>query len=321
MKKIAFWQNEICERGVSVAVYDYAYYNQKMLGNTSYILYERNNSANIPEVIQKFEKEFHVHACQDFSEVDEFLNKNGIDMLYIIKGGWNDGKISKIAKTFVHCVFETKQPHGDIYGAISESVQGYESNIPILPHMIHLPDHNEDMREILNIPKDATVFGRYGGKEQFNIIGVHHIVEKVARENPDIYFLFANTNVFCPPMKNIIHLDAIIDPHEKRKFINTCDGMIWARTDGESFGLAVGEFSTCNRPIIAYKHDNISADFHIKTLKNKAFWFQTAEELIAILTGFNREAVKYEDWNMYKEYTPEKVMTKFKELVIDGLTM
>lgn len=317
MRKVAFWLNELCERGTAVAVYDYAYYNQKLLGNCSYIMYEKHNSANMPAVIEKFQKEFFVHACDDFRQVDIYLQKQGIDVLYIIKAGSNDGKVSKIAKTFVHCVFVANDAHGDVYACISNSVVGYEEGMPVLPHMINIPEHTEDMRSKLGIPNDAVVFGRYGGKEQFNVVGVHHIIEKVARENPNIYFLFVNTQIFSPPMRNIIHLNTIVDLHEKRKFINTCDAMIWARIDGETFGLSIGEFSTCNKPIIAFLHENISSDFHIKTLKKKAYWFKTAEELISILTSFNREAAKLGDWNMYKEYTPEKVMQKFNELVLE----
>ena len=316
VRKVAFWLNELCERGTAIAVFDYAYYNQKMFGNISYILYEKNSVHNMQEVIEKFSKEFCVHGCNDFSEADPFLQKHNIDLLYIIKAGGNDGKISKVAKNFIHCVFVADDPHGDVYACISDSVVGHQQHMPILPHMINLPQHHEDMREHLGIPKDATVYGRYGGKQQFSVIGIHHLVEKVAKENPQMYFIFVNTDVFCPPLPTIIHLNAIIDLHEKRKFINTCDAMIWARADGETFGLSIGEFSTCNRPVIAFLHENISADYHIKTLKKNAYWFRTAEEFVNILTGFNRETAKLSDWNMYKEFTPEKVMQKFQELVL-----
>ena len=54
---VAFWLNALCERGTAIAVYDYAYYNQKMFGNTSYIFYERNNPQNVKEVVEKFQKD------------------------------------------------------------------------------------------------------------------------------------------------------------------------------------------------------------------------------------------------------------------------
>ena len=317
MRKVAFWLNDLGERGTAVAVYDYAFFNQKMFHNQSYVLYEKNNPFNMPQVIEKFKEQFIVQDFNNFSEVDAYLKHHDITTLYVIKSGADDKKVSKFAKTFVHCVFDCTQPHGDTYAAISDSVVGWESNIPVLPHMIHLPDHTEDMRAKLGIPKDATVFGRYGGKQQFNISGIHTILFQVAYNNPNLYFIFANTEPFCPPLRNIIHLNAITDLHEKRKFINTCDAMLWARSDGETFGLSIGEFSSCNKPIIAYKHDNISSDFHIKTLKSNAYWFKTADEFMKILTSFNRESVQQKYWNMYTDYTPEKVMAIFRRLVLE----
>jgi hypothetical protein len=55
MKTIAFWDNCLCERGTTVALFDYAYYNQTFLHNKSIILYnnkliDRNNN----DVIEKF---------------------------------------------------------------------------------------------------------------------------------------------------------------------------------------------------------------------------------------------------------------------------
>ena len=41
-----------------------------------------------------------------------------------------------------------------------------------------------------------------------------------------------------------------MDLNYKVKFINTCDAMIHARAMGETFGLAVAEFSKKNKPVI-----------------------------------------------------------------------
>lgn len=38
---IAFWDNCLCERGTTTSLYDYAYYNQTLLGNKSYIFYDK----------------------------------------------------------------------------------------------------------------------------------------------------------------------------------------------------------------------------------------------------------------------------------------
>jgi len=54
MVKIAFHDNQLCERGTTVSLYDYAYYNKHYLGNESIIMYYGNDHRNVPEVIEKF---------------------------------------------------------------------------------------------------------------------------------------------------------------------------------------------------------------------------------------------------------------------------
>jgi glycosyltransferase involved in cell wall biosynthesis len=53
--------------------------------------------------------------------------------------------------------------------------------------------------------------------------------------------------------------------------------MIWARSDGETFGLSIAEFSICNKPVIA---TNIGFDAHYKILKDKGLWYSTTDELL-----------------------------------------
>lgn len=43
---IAFLDNQLCERGITTGLYNYAHYNEKILENKSYIFYEKNNPVN-----------------------------------------------------------------------------------------------------------------------------------------------------------------------------------------------------------------------------------------------------------------------------------
>ena len=134
------------------------------------------------------------------------------------------------------------------------------------------------MREELGIPPDATVFGRHGGFDVFDIFEAQGAVLSVARARPDIYFLFLNTrplvmdeygeaDVARTPA-NIIHLPATMEDDAKQRFIRTCDAMLHARRSGETFGLAIAEFSASNRPVLTSRvhHDSGFANFHIETL-------------------------------------------------------
>jgi hypothetical protein len=311
---IGFWDNQLAERGTTTSLYDYAYYNETILGNKSYIFYDKNNTTNNVEIIKKFKEHFIVHDTNNFDEVDDYLLQYNITHIYIIKSGQKDNRISKVAKNCIHCVFNCDSPHGEIYSSIAKCVHGNNGKYPVVPHMINLPNYSGNMRNKLNIPVNAKVFGGYGGKSSFNIKFVHNVVYNIAKNNPNIYFLFANFNVFCKKLPNIIHLPIITDLNIKVEFINTCDAMLWARRAGETFGIAIGEFSTLNKPIIATKKCDDKC--HVDILKNRAFWYSNEKELIKILLNFNQQIECKKDWNSYKRHTPEKVISIFKEIYL-----
>ena len=312
--KIAFWDNCLSVRGTTVALYDYAYYNKYILKNDSIILYNNTRKETDQLVVEKFKKEFKVFSVDDFDKVDDILLKENCDIFYIIKGGENDNKYSKVIKTVVHCVFTCVYPHGNVYASIAPWVKKNNGKYPFVPHIMSLPDHNLNMRETLNISDDAIVYGRHGGYDQFDLKFVHSIVYNIAKSNPNIYFLFVNTKPFCDKLPNIIHLDPIVDLNEKVKFINTCDAMLWARSEGEVFSCSMGEFSIKNKPIICTK---IGYPGHIELLKDQAIWY-TEDNLENILMNFNKNENSKKDWNAYREYTPEKVMQQFKKVFIDN---
>jgi len=321
-KKLAFFDNGMSERGTSVALYDYAYFNEKLLGNISYIFYEKNNPVNNQDVINKFEKQFpgRVYPVNIFSDIDNIIEQENIDILYLIKYGNNDGKLSKKCKNVVHCVFTCNEPHGEVYSSITPWVKCNNGSYPCVPHMIHLPKHEENMREVLGVPSDAIVFGRYGGYHQFDIPFVHQTIVEYAKMNPMTYFIFINTKPFCQSQPNIIYIDKIIELHVKVCFINTCDAMIHGRIEGETFGLSIAEFSSMNKPVITTKSTLVTGDnCHIELLGDKGIIYNNKEELVNIFKNIKKISESKTDWNAYSEYTPEKVMNQFKSIYIDEL--
>ena len=323
MVKIAFWDNCLNERGTTTTLFNYAYYNKYILGNESIIMYNASRHDTRSDVVENFKKEFQVFGVNSFDLVDALLVRENCDIFYITKAGENEGQISKVKKTVVHCVFNCNQPHGNVYAGISQFIKGDKRKVPIVPYMINLPDHNRNLRDKLNIPKDAVVYGRHGGYDSFDIKYVHEIVYNVAKNNPDIYFLFMHTQKFCESLPNIIHIEGTIDLDEKVEFINTCDAMLHARHIGESFGLAIAEFSSKNKPIVTTPNLKLNPKVdvaHIYFLREKGIWYNE-ENLYDVLTNFltkeNRVSVSQKDWNAFKEYTPEKVIKQFKTVFID----
>ena len=106
-----------------------------------------------------------------------------------------------------------------------------------------------------------------------------------------------------------------MDLDEKTEFINSCDAMIWGRSDGETFGLAIAEFSIRNKPVISCTSGCYNS--HVHLLKDKAIWYDESN-LKDILLCFNREEMSKFDWNAYRDYSPENVMKIFKQVYIDN---
>ncbi len=102
--------------------------------------------------------------------------------------------------------------------------------------------------------------------------------------------------------------------NDKVKFINTCDAMLHGRKQGDSFCLAIAEFSLRNKPIITRINKNIDYA-HIDMLGNKAIYYSNPYDLFKILLDFN--PLNTFDWIAYKDYNPENVLKKFKEIFLE----
>ena len=98
----------------------------------------------------------------------------------------------------------------------------------------------------------------------------------------------------------------------KTKFINSCDAMLHARHQGETFGLAPAEFSVRNKPVITWTQGRDGA--HIEMLGSKGIYYNNETELLDVLNNFVPDNTK--DWNAYGEYNPENVMNIFKNVFL-----
>ena len=216
----------------------------------------------------------------------------------------------------IHVVGCENDPHGEVYAYVSEWLSKEFSNYthPYIPYMAHLPEHNQDFRDELGIPKEATVFSRIGGFYSWNIPFVDGVIKEALQHRDDIYFLFVQTHPFVDHPR-VIHIDPFADLHTKRKFINTSDAFLHARLEGESFGMSCAEYSICNKPVITYS-DSPERN-HIFTLGDKGIYFDGPQKLLDILTSFHYNPSQ--DWNAYKEFTPAKVIKKFKKVFLDKL--
>jgi hypothetical protein len=309
--KIAFHSNQLGIRGTEVALYDYALGNKNILGNESIIISDVNSDLTS---LEKFQTQFPVYLYENFSEVEAIVDQERVDAIYYIKAGSNDGKLVSNAKNLVHAVFKHKEPHGEVYAYVSEWLSNEMSNgeLPYVPHMVNLPKHKLNYRNDFNLSSEIVV-GWYGGNN-FEIPFARQAVIDIANKRKDIVFLFMNQDPFCN-LKNVIFIAGTTDLDEKVAFINTCDAMVHARERGETFGLTIAEFSSKNKPIITYR-DSPERN-HINVLGDKGLYYSNYQELYNILLNINKLGIEGKDWNCYQNYTPEKVMNKFKKVFLD----
>lgn len=316
--KILFHENELNYRGTSIAMYDYADFNERILGNESIIIYNKNCKTNHPLGIEKFKKRFEVLEYEALSELDNIITKNNVDLLYAIKNGDQDGVASTECKTAVHAVFKHCDPHGNVYAYVSEwlSQEMSGGTYPFVPHMVNFTeDTTEDLRKQLGIPGNARVFGYYGGAQSFNITFAQKTSEEIARKYKDIYFLFMGVDSFVknrwwrPKAENMIFLPPSSDVLYKLKFINTCDALLHARERGETFGITVAEFALKNKPIITFADSPEKA--HLMELGNDAYLYRNKNELKEILldTDLSKTAIR-----SYEKFLPQQVMEQFKKV-------
>lgn len=317
-KTIAFHSNQLSITGTEIALFDYAHGNQELLGNRSFILYNRRSANNHQSAIEKFSQRFDVVAYDDFSEVDPLLQRHGADLLYMIKSGKRDGKISRKVPTMVHAVFPTNplQVHGASYAFISEwlSRRCSAGQISCVPHVVELPNVDQDLRAEIGIAAHEKVIGSYGGKHNFDIQSAREAVVEMAVSRSGLRFLFMNIEKFVDH-PNVIFLEGSTDLERKTRFINSCDAMLHARRLGESFGLACGEFSVRNKPVITYLYNKHT--HHHDVLGNKGFYFQDKVSLIRIIDSLDPEEIRAGHWDQYtNRYNRGAVMESFARHLI-----
>lgn len=311
---VTLHDNSMSVRGTTVALYDYAYYLKHNYGYTCTILYNNTHPLNSEDVVKKFQNEFLVESYNTKDQINNILLKNKSDYFFAIKGGRKDGVVSNVCKNLIMAVgiCSPSDMHGDRYAFCSDWLQRVSGSFAdVVPHMINLPEVNNDLRKELNIPNNAIVYGRSGGTETFDLFFVRDAINEVVNLKTNLYFLFQNTDKFIDHSR-VIFLPPNPDMNYKTKFINTCDACLHARQVGESFGLVCGEFSARNKPVITFF--NSPERNHIEVLGNKGIYYSNIEEIKNILLTFKPDNTI--DWNCYRKYYPQPVMKKFVDFYL-----
>ena len=305
-------------RGSENALWDYANLNETILGNHSLICYPAKMDDTENPTFSKWKARFPLVSYRTKVELTSKLKERGVDILYQIKPGPYDGFVVPGVKNCIHSMFLSDEFHGDAFAYVSRwcsrVMTGREESF--VPHFVPKLESKENMRVELGIPSEATVFGRHGGNDTFNIPFVWQAVVEHARKFPRDHFLFLNTRLIrgTEKLSNVHYLPATVDPVEKAKFIATCDAMLHARWHGETFGLAVGEFAVLGKPVITYGGSRERA--HLEMLGEKALIYKSKEELLKLLREFRRRAIVGTEYAEYAD--PKIVMEIFRKNFLRG---
>jgi hypothetical protein len=328
--KILLHDNSITERGTSIAIYDYGM-ALKGRGHDVTVAFEKGDFNNL-EVVKNFDKSFELLGYKSFADL-RTLPKTQFDLAYFIKSGENDGKLLANIPSVVHSVFQSYEPHGEVYAYVSEWLANRMRKRVALkevskgritrifndstkqlhvPHMVNIPNPQSNLREHLKIPASATLGVRYGGYDSFDVDFVKKEIIRMVNSDSNLYFCLANTKPFSDHERIIYH-PQILDRQYKSDFLGTADFFIHARQRGESFGLSILEALQIGTPVFSWRGGGDRN--HVKML-SKASLFRNEMDLKNLIRTLDDYPSRQHDKEIASKFSEDSVMNIFEEVFL-----
>lgn len=323
--KIGIHSNQFDGRGTGKVSYDYAVALRDILGHDVVLLttYDDPNEG-LPKIQEKFQVfQYRGNANTTPSadvkkQLEKIVFEQKLDFVQMMKSGRNDNINPDNCKTGTHYIFDGSQPHGTKFAAVSNFLAQKFNHKAYVPHIIQSIAPTKDIRAALNIPKDALVIGRHGGKDSFDLPFVHQAVADILELRKDVYFLFLSTNQFITH-ERAIFFPWIKDERGKFNLIHACDIMLHARRIGETFGIAVGEFNVTNKPVMTWSgtgHTGYDLA-HIEHLNSNTYLYNDYNDLMATLKQLDVNYIRNGKWDVFTEkFSPKAVITQYKNIFL-----
>ena len=284
--RVGFDGGRLNERGVAVSVFDYAFYARELARRRAGHPARRRRPPD-PAHVRRFTQAFPTFGYTSDDEWQRRVERERVDTAYVLKTTRKFCRISKSSRTAVHEVFRFFRPHGDAYaymsGWLAQEMTG--GRYPCVPHMIDLPAARGDLRAELGLPRDAFVVGRHGAADTFDVPFAPRAIEAALERRRNLWLVLLNTQRFSDHDR-ILHLPASADRQRIADFIATCDVGINARRVGETFGLAIAEFLSCNKPVLVWAGGRDRN--HLELVADPAFVYRDAVDLTRKLSGWHR---------------------------------
>ena len=196
----------------------------------------------------------------------------------------------------------------------------------VLRNSIEGPYSKEDLREELDIPKDAFVFGRIG-RDDASIYDPINIQAYSRVENENTFFVIVNPSKLCLDdisnfnIKNFRTIERTTSEERLSKFYNTIDVLAHARKDGECNPGNCWEASAHGKPIIS--HYGQSFNGHIETITDSGFVVLPGDvdEYARIMKAFIDGSINYDYYskrakqNWLDTCTPDIIGNKYLDIL------
>src|SRR5271154_7085221 len=109
--RVSFDGGRIDERGVAVAIFDYAFHARALLGVEPVILHDVRVPPE-PAHMARFAGTFATFPYESEDEMQRHIERERIDVAYFLKTRRQDWRVARSCGTAVHEVFNFFKPHG-----------------------------------------------------------------------------------------------------------------------------------------------------------------------------------------------------------------
>jgi hypothetical protein len=314
--RVSFDGGRLNERGVAVALYDYAFHARLQLGVEPVVLHDASAAVEVDQVA-RFAALFPTHAYRNPEERRALIEEQRIDVAYALKTTRPRYPLAPGRRTVVHEVFRFFDPHGDAYAYISPwlAEAAAAGRYPAVPHIVDPPPPRGNLRAQYGVPREAVVVGRHGGPDQLNLPYSPQAIEAALAARSDLWMMLLNTARFSHH-ERIVHVPRLPDRGGVADFVASCDVGLNARLGGEAFGLAIAEFLAQDKPVLVWEGGRDR--HHLALVDDPQFRFRTREDLVRALLRFEPRPGAGRWRARVAPFAPEPVMQTFARVFLEG---
>ena len=336
-------------RGMPASTFQYAKYASTVLGHHSISLIGSISNAAVdlkttpmPYSDIKVTRKALQHWCQHFpvyyfdggiGGLKGAVEAARCDAVYVQHLSAHEHNFVRVLRsagvpTMVHCMGWCSVRQGTSFAVISEWAEarfhvGPVVRLSVDPCLPESPTDTLELRATHGVPTDAPLLCYLGGPDSFSLQWVVRelfsspaIVDSWLKEFPTLHLMFMPRNDVVPNHPRIHFNPFSSSVKAKAAFVHACDAMLHARSNGESFGMAVAEFSVCNKPVITQDRDASDPSYetaHLDMLGSKAWAYQPRSKesflkQVRRLVTESRAVLKAGSWNAHEANAPETLM-------------